>query len=151
MESGIYEDVPDMDVMNFAPVGTILPWVPKPVKDESVTDLSVPEGWHRCDGSTIQAPSIWAGQKTPDLNNGMRFLRGAPDETILTLEDDMMEDHHHNVDDPGHVHEYEHFEVGNKINFHPRCRNCNFFGHIHCKICLTLNLFFLFRGYWLPS
>ena len=52
MKSGNYEDVPDMDVMNYAPVGTILPWVPKPVKDDSVTGLTVPEGWQRCDGTT---------------------------------------------------------------------------------------------------
>ena len=74
MESGNYEDVPDTDVMNYAPVGTILPWIPRPVKNES-TNLTLPKGWQRCDGSIIPSPSIWAGQRTPDLNNEMRFLR----------------------------------------------------------------------------
>ena len=96
MESGNYNDVPDVDVMNYAPIGTILPWVPKPVSNGSVlTDAIVPTGWQRCDGSIIPAPSIWAGQKTPDLNNEkrLRFLRGAPDDTVLMFEEDMLQDH----------------------------------------------------------
>ena len=33
MESGNYDDVPDVDdVMNYAPIGTILPWVPTSFK-----------------------------------------------------------------------------------------------------------------------
>merc|ERR1719393_221637 len=106
IESGTYDDVTESDVMNYAPVGTILPWVPKPEKDDSVTSVDVPEGWQKCDGSIIPSPSIWAGQKTPDLNNEMRFLRGAPDDSILTLEDDQLQDHHHDISDPGHEHQY---------------------------------------------
>ena len=84
MESGNYEDVGESQeiFLNLSPVGTILPWVPKPIKDDSVTTLAVPEGWAKCDGSIIQAPSIWAGQRTPDLNNEMRFLRGLKVEGI---------------------------------------------------------------------
>ena len=93
-----------------APLGTILPWVPKPEKDGA--EVSVPEGWQRCDGSIIQQPSIWAGQRTPDLNNQMRFLRGAPDDSVLSLEEDQIIDHQHDVTDPGHVHDIE-----NAVNY----------------------------------
>jgi len=108
MESGNYEDVEQSQetILNLSPVGTILPWVPKPVKDDSVTGLTVPEGWQRCDGSIIPSQSIWAGQRTPDLNNEMRFLRGSSDDTVLSLEEDMILDHEHSVNDPGHTHGY---------------------------------------------
>ena len=109
MESGNYEDVGESQeiFLTLSPVGTILPWVPKPIKDDSVTTLAVPEGWAKCDGSIIQAPSTWAGQRTPDLNNEMRFLRGAPDDTVLSLEDDQLMDHLHEVADSGHSHGYK--------------------------------------------
>ena len=108
MESGNYEDVEESQetIMNLSPVGTILPWVPKPVKDDSVTGLTIPDGWARCDGSIIPPPSIWAGKRTPDLNNEMRFLRGAPDDSVLTLEEDQLMDHTHKVSDAGHNHGY---------------------------------------------
>ena len=114
MESGNYEDVEQTEEMifNISPVGTILPWVPKPAKDDSVTDLTVPEGWQKCDGSIIPSPSIWAGQKTPDLNNEMRFVRGAPDDSVLTLEEDQLMDHEHNFNDPGHTHDYKDYSYG---------------------------------------
>ena len=111
MESGTYDDVPETNVMNYAPIGTILPWVPKPEKNESVTSLDVPEGWQKCDGSLIPAPSVWAGQKTPDLNNERRFLRGSPDDSILTFEDDQLQDHHHDISDPGHEHDYSDYYI----------------------------------------
>ena len=77
-----------------------------PVSNGSLTDAIVPTGWQRCDGSIIPAPSIWAGQKTPDLNNEKRFLRGAPDDTVLIFEEDMLQDHEHVVTDHGHTHVY---------------------------------------------
>ena len=54
----------------------------------------------------IPSPSVWAGQQTPDLNNEMRFLRGSPDDSVLTLEEDQLMDHEHNIEDPGHTHDY---------------------------------------------
>ena len=109
MESGNYDDVDQTleAAINNSPLGTILPWVPKPQKNESLTAVDVPEGWQRCDGSVIPSPSVWAGQRTPDLNNEMRFLRGAPDGSVLTLEEDMIQDHQHEVEDPGHSHGYQ--------------------------------------------
>ena len=56
----------------------------------------------RCDGGLIPPPSVWAGQRTPDLNNERRFLRGGRDETVLTMEEDALQDHTHSVVDPGH-------------------------------------------------
>ena len=44
MESGNYEDVPETNITNYAPIGTILPWVPKPERNESVAGLTVPDG-----------------------------------------------------------------------------------------------------------
>ena len=88
-----------------APIGTISAWTMKvTVSGVEVGDL--PAGWQRCDGSTILEPSIWAGERTPDLNNERRFLRGGIDQDVLTMEEDMVIDHHHDVDDPGHNHPY---------------------------------------------
>ena len=82
------------------PVGSIVAWVPRPsVGGDSTADL--PEGWQRCDGSTIPQPSLWAGQLTPDLNSG-RFLRGGEDGEALVFEEDQVEEHLHS--DPGHSH-----------------------------------------------
>ena len=42
------------------PIGTITAWTMKmEVGGAEVEDI--PAGWQRCDGSTIQPPSIWAG------------------------------------------------------------------------------------------
>ena len=84
------------------------------MKNDSVPEVTIPVGWQRCDGSIIQSPSIWAGQRTPDLNNEKRFLRGSSDDTVLTLEEDMLEDHQHFVTDPGHTHGFvdEYVEIG---------------------------------------
>ena len=70
--------------------------------------IDLPAGWQRCDGSTIEHPSPWAGKLTPDLNNEKRFLRGGHDDEQLTLEEDQLQDHEHLVDitDPGHTHPY---------------------------------------------
>ena len=78
--------------------------------------IDLPAGWQRCDGSTIEHPSPWAGKLTPDLNNERRFLRGGQDEEQLTLEEDQLQDHEHlvNITDPGHTHPYidDHYMEG---------------------------------------
>merc|ERR1712241_1100291 len=49
------------------PIGTILSWVVK--VDKNGGDIaSLPDGWLRCDGSTIPAGSIWTGKTLPNLN-----------------------------------------------------------------------------------
>ena len=68
--------------------------------------VDLPNGWVRCDGGTIPEPSIWAGHLTPNLNGEKRFLRGASDSEVLTMEEDQMQDHKHQVSDPGHTHDY---------------------------------------------
>ena len=95
-------------VLNNAPVGSILAWVPSafPGSYNSEVTLQIPSGWQKCDGSLINPPSVLAGQRTPDLNNEKRFLRGSPDETVLSFEDDMVIDHGHDINDPGHFHTY---------------------------------------------
>jgi len=82
------------------PLGGIIPWVNKIEKDGTTVDL--PSGFQRCDGTTIQQPSIWAGKTTPNLNFDKRFLRGGSDDEVLTMEDDQMQDHEHI--DNGHEH-----------------------------------------------
>ena len=61
--------------------------------------IDLPPGWQRCDGSTIEHPSPWAGMLTPDINNEKRFLRGGHDEEQLTLENDTIKSHHHDYED----------------------------------------------------
>ena len=93
MTSDTYEDVPQSDEMAFdatsAPIGTIIAWTMKVDADGSSTG-DIPAGWQRCDGSVISPPSIWAGERTPDLNNERRFLRGGSDTSVLSRKQNNM-------------------------------------------------------------
>ena len=60
------------------------------VNMEGVEVEDPPAGWQRCDGSTILEPSIWAGERTPDLNNERRFLRGGSDTSVLSRKQNNM-------------------------------------------------------------
>jgi len=86
------------------PVGTILTWISRTSGAEETADL--PDGWVRCDGGTIPHPSIWAGKYTPNLNGEKRFLRGGIDADQLKFEEDQIQDHLHEFNDPGHSHAY---------------------------------------------
>merc|ERR1712198_781654 len=104
----IERNMNNIATLNLAPIGTISAWVTKPSKKTREDKMvSLPDGWVRCDGATIPEPSVWAGQLTPDLNGEKRFLRGALDSEVLTLEEDQMQDHKHNVTDLGHTHSYD--------------------------------------------
>jgi len=104
----IEQNTNDISALHLAPIGTISAWVTKPTKDTREDEMaSLPEGWVRCDGATIPEPSIWAGQLTPNLNGERRFLRGASDGEVLTMEEDQMQDHKHELYDPGHSHMYD--------------------------------------------
>merc|ERR1711971_1202163 len=106
-EANIERNMNDITNLNLAPVGTISAWVTKPTKETSDNDMvNLPYGWVRCDGSPILQPSIWAGLLTPNLNGERRFLRGASEEDMLTLEEDQIEDNMHEISDPGHSHGY---------------------------------------------
>merc|ERR1719312_1898664 len=90
--------------LNYAPIGSIIAWVNKPETDcDCIQPL--PEGWVRCNGEIIAAPSPWAGKYTPDLNGEGRFLRGGKDSDVLTFEDDMIKRHLHSLTDEGHTHD----------------------------------------------
>ena len=93
----------DIDDINLMPIGSIIAWIIKPTK-ESANATYLPEGWIRCDGTTIPPPSIWAGSKTPDLNNNKHFLRGGSDSDYLESEDDQIQDLEISLIDPGHTH-----------------------------------------------
>ena len=84
--------------------GTILSWVPKPNKATG-NKATVPKCWVECDGRQI-SEGIWKGQKTPDLNNVQRFLRGGNQSLALEVQDDALQDHSHDLYDPGHTHSY---------------------------------------------
>ena len=58
----------------------------------------------RCDGSIIQAPSLWEGERTPNINGEERFLRGGLDVVQLSTQDDSLQSHTHGVSDSGHTH-----------------------------------------------
>ena len=88
------ENLPSLDL----PLGTIISWVTKVSGYEGET-IDLPPGWQRCDGSTIEHPSPWAGMLTPDLNNQKRFLRGGHDNEQLTMEEDATKFHQHNYED----------------------------------------------------
>ena len=66
-------------------------------------NATIPSGWQRCDGSNI-TEGPFAGLNTPNLNGERYFLRGGDDSTVTTMENDMVHDHTHDVDDPGHSH-----------------------------------------------
>merc|ERR1719507_2404363 len=105
--ANIDENADIINKLHLAPIGTISAWVTKPTKEAREDEMvSLPEGWVRCDGSTIPEPSVWAGQLTPNLNGEKRFLRGASDSEVLTMEEDQMQDHKHQVSDPGHSHSF---------------------------------------------
>merc|ERR1719458_1270097 len=106
--ANIDENADIINKLHLAPIGTISAWVTKPTKETREDEMvSLPEGWVRCDGATIPEPSVWAGQLTPNLNGERRFLRGASDSEVLNLEEDQMQDHKHQVSDPGHFHKYD--------------------------------------------
>jgi len=106
--ANIEENKDIINTLHLAPIGTISAWVTKPSKGTREDEMvSLPDGWVRCDGSTIPEPSIWAGQLTPNLNGEKRFLRGASDSEVLTMEEDQMQDHKHELNDPGHSHVYD--------------------------------------------
>merc|ERR1719391_309047 len=85
-------------------VGAIIPWIPTPSPGEMNTTIAtIPSGWQRCDGSNI-TEGPFAGLNTPNLNGERYFLRGGDDSTVTTMENDMVQDHTHDVDDPGHSH-----------------------------------------------
>ena len=88
------ENLPSLDL----PLGTIISWVTKVSGYEGET-IDLPPGWQRCDGSTIEHPSPWAGMLTPDLNNQKRFLRGGHDNEQLTMEEDAVKSHQHSIKD----------------------------------------------------
>jgi len=94
-----------IEKLHEAPLGTITAWVTRP-SPEGDTEASLPEGWQKCDGSLISAPSMWEGKVTPNLNGERRFLRGGSDTDMLKLEEDQLEEHTHKVTDPGHNHQF---------------------------------------------
>ena len=75
-----------IDMLNMAPIGTIVAWTPRPNRD-SYDEVSLPNGWIVCDGRIIDA-GIWKGKRTPDLNEERRFLRGGSHGNALSPEED---------------------------------------------------------------
>jgi hypothetical protein len=95
-----------LEKMTGLPLGSIIPWVNRPNINSHTTE-NLPDGWQRCDGSVIPAPSKWEGEKTPNINGEERFLRGGLDGVQLHEEEDSMQAHTHGVSDSGHSHGYD--------------------------------------------
>ena len=78
--------------------------MPKPSK-ATRNPVGIPKCWVECNGKQIPS-GMWAGQKTPDLNNAGRFLRGGTQVNALELQEDAVQEHTHYLTDPGHNHKY---------------------------------------------
>lgn len=81
------------DVEKVLPFGSIVAWVPHPLKG-STPEINLPYGWLPCDGSLI-TQGQWKNDKTPDINNAGYFLRGGTEGQALTFEGDQMARHTH--------------------------------------------------------
>ena len=115
--------------LHEAPLGTITAWVTKP--SSGGMEASLPDGWQKCDGSLISAPSLWEGKVTPNLNGERRFLRGGSDADMLKLEEDQLQEHTHKVNDPGHNHQFtDRYTVNNGEHDGPDDGN-GLFGYPH--------------------
>eukprot|EP00090_Calanus_glacialis_P020037 TRINITY_DN30810_c0_g1_i1.p1 TRINITY_DN30810_c0_g1~~TRINITY_DN30810_c0_g1_i1.p1 ORF type:complete len:232 (-),score=41.94 TRINITY_DN30810_c0_g1_i1:77-772(-) len=84
--------------LNLTPVGTVIGWL-------GGKYLKIPQEWQKCDGGQIFSGPM-KGFKTPNLNSGGYFLRGALTTDAWTIQGDMIRQHGHNIHDPGHQHKY---------------------------------------------
>jgi len=103
-----------IEKINTAPVGTITAWVTRP--EDSGQTANLPDGWVKCDGHPIPAPSIWEGKPTPDLNSGGWFLRGGSDDEMLTHQEESARMMDHDHIDVGHSHSAESDAPNSKHN-----------------------------------
>merc|ERR550517_519711 len=118
-----------IEELHEAPLGSITAWVTRP--SSGGREASLPDGWQKCDGSIISAPSIWEGKVTPNLNGERRFLRGGSDADMLKLEEDQLQEHTHKVNDPGHNHQFtDRYTVNNGEHDGPEDGN-GLFGYPH--------------------
>jgi len=96
----------DVEGLSMAPIGTIVAWSPKPNKDFTGDQISLPPGWVECDGKPIPE-GIWNGKVTPDLNSDGHFLRGAAHYgDVLEEQAGQVEKHHHGYTEHAHTHTY---------------------------------------------
>lgn len=79
-------EIMNNEILNYLPLGSIIPWTPYPDPNTD-SPASIPSSWQLCDGSVINE-GIWAGHKTPDINNSKRFLRGSIVADALVTEED---------------------------------------------------------------
>jgi len=87
----------EMSKLHLSPIGSIVAWVQKANK-EARNITTIPTGWIECDGRRIptNSPSIWAGFKTPKLNEEAKlFLRGGSISEQLNMQEDLLKDHKH--------------------------------------------------------
>jgi len=91
-----------MEQMIFAPIGTVTAWL-----GTYNASSMLPTGWERCDGHVIRSGPL-KGERTPNLNEEGRFLRGGELQHVGLRFDDQIKSHTHTanvvVNDPGHSH-----------------------------------------------
>ena len=72
MDSDTYDDVKqseETDELTLAPLGSILPWVPK-LNPSSGSPLPLPDGWMFCNGSDITKGKLVFNQKNQSFQGG---------------------------------------------------------------------------------
>ena len=101
------------------PVGSILPWLNRIQNPSGVFTISTdlpPAGWVFCDGQVIESGQ-WAGLETPHINaeKGL-FLRGGPHYLCGKKEEEMLENHGHQVNIENHGHQVNIGNHGHQVN-----------------------------------
>jgi len=106
------------------PLGSVIAWLP-----EFSQTKEIPQGWQRCDGSTIMK-GPFTGEVTPDLNKANRYLRGGDDSYSSQIQEDAVQDHTHL--DEGHTHQdagHTHTDAGHEHGFADQSPYKDMFGH----------------------
>ena len=97
----------ELEKVGTPPVGSIEAWIGG-TSDSLSQPLPLPEGWMKCDGSTIPKGPL-ENLLAPNLNGEKGyFLRGGPAGMAYPgrTQEDAIKNHELTVTDPGHIHDF---------------------------------------------
>lgn len=95
------------NIRGMMPIGSIMPWNNELL---STSMKTLPDGWMRCDGGTVNDPaSPLNGVQLPNLNSDGHFLRGGSQAGVF--QSDQIRTHRHI--DSGHTHSFAGISSGN--------------------------------------